>query len=216
MRAVQNVAQVSDHWWWRPGWRIGRRFYACHITFENAPKVRSLAATYQERLKGLDGLDLIPQPWLHLTMQGIGFTDEISNNEIESITTAISSRLAKMTRPVVTFGRPSVQTEAIFLPATPADGIKDVRKKTQQAIQEILGPDRSPDTDIDKALHSYRPHMSIAYVNKTGSAASYVEALSEALPDPVRQEIRTVSILTFHRDNRMYEWTNSIPIKIGQ
>jgi hypothetical protein len=24
---------MADHWWWRPGWRHGRRMYYWHVTF---------------------------------------------------------------------------------------------------------------------------------------------------------------------------------------
>lgn len=216
MRTVQDVKQVENHWWWRPGWQSGRHFYACHVTFENDPAVHDLAAVYQEPLSALQGLDLIPRPWLHLTMQGIGFTDKISDTEINTVTAAISVHLANIERPTVTLGRPTVQTEAIYIPARPADAIDGIRKATHDAIMEVLGPERSPDVDIATALQTYRPHMSIAYVNTSGSALPYIEALRSTSHEPVTLTIRKVSVLTFHRDNRMYEWTNAVPVVIGQ
>jgi 2'-5' RNA ligase len=216
MRTTQDVDHVKNHWWWRPGWRTGRHFYACHITFEDEPAVRDLAAFYQEPLKALSGLDLIPPSWLHLTMQGIGFTDEISASEIGEVTAAISSHLTNVPRPRVTFDRPTVQPEAIYIPATPADAIDQVRNSVHEAIREVLGSERSPDSDIIAALESYRPHMSIAYINSSGPARPYIEALREASHHPVCFNLRTVSVLTFHRDNHMYEWTNSIPVAIGR
>jgi hypothetical protein len=33
---------VRDHWYWRPGWAIGRRFYAWHITFADQSQVVAL------------------------------------------------------------------------------------------------------------------------------------------------------------------------------
>jgi hypothetical protein len=171
MRTVQDVAQVKNHWWWRPGWQMGRHFYACHITFENEPEVQRLAVAYQEPLKQLPRLDLIPCPWLHLTMQGIGFTHEVSNSEISAITTGITARLASIAPPVVTFARPTVQTDAIYIPAAPVDALDEVRRNTHEAIKEVLGPERSPDTNLTQALQKYKPHVSIAYVNKDGSAS---------------------------------------------
>jgi 2'-5' RNA ligase len=216
MRTVQDVEHVQNHWWWRPGWRAGRHFYACHVTFENEPAVRDLAAAYQKPLKTLGGLDLIPPSWLHLTMQGIGFTDEISDSEIAAVTAAISSHLANVPQPMVTFDRPTVQPEAIYIPSKPANAMNQVRNSVHEAIREVLGPERSPDPDIATAIESYRPHMSIAYINSDGPAGSYIEALRETSHDPVSFNLRMVSILTFHRDNRMYEWTNSVPVAIGR
>ncbi|HEX6074570.1 MAG TPA: hypothetical protein VFZ32_04810 [Micromonosporaceae bacterium] len=73
---TDTVEGLRNHWWWRPGWREGRHFYACHLTFDNAPDLHRLADRYQQALRPFAGLDLIPRRWLHLTMQGIGFTDE--------------------------------------------------------------------------------------------------------------------------------------------
>lgn len=63
---------VRNHWWWRPGHAEGRHFYACHLILDDQPKLRQLAADSQQALTGLDGINLIPAQWLHLTMQGIG------------------------------------------------------------------------------------------------------------------------------------------------
>lgn len=38
---------VHDHWWWRPGWRLGRSFYASHITFTDQPEAARLVASYR-------------------------------------------------------------------------------------------------------------------------------------------------------------------------
>ena len=34
---TQPVTAVRNHWYWRPGWRAGRHFYACHITLDKQP-----------------------------------------------------------------------------------------------------------------------------------------------------------------------------------
>jgi len=216
MRTVQDVKEVKDHWWWRPGWQSGRHFYACHITFDNQPSIQSLVTTYQETVAAIPGLDLIPPTWLHLTMQGIGFTDEISDSEIDDITTRISDHLAPLTRPIVTFARPVVQPEAILIPATPVDALDDVRRQTHEAIREVIGAERAPDSDLSQTLETYMPHISIAYINKFGPAEPYIDALHSISHDPVTVPISTVSVLTFHRDNKMYEWTRAIPIAIGR
>jgi hypothetical protein len=43
--------------------------------------VQQFVLGYQAALNGLRSLDLIPGRWLHLTVQGIGFTDEISEGD---------------------------------------------------------------------------------------------------------------------------------------
>ena len=66
-----DATELADHWWWRPGWQVGTRFYAWHVTLDDQPQLRELAARYQAAFAPVDALDLIPEQWLHITMQGI-------------------------------------------------------------------------------------------------------------------------------------------------
>ena len=75
--------------------RAGRTPWASgDVTFARHPAVGDLAARAQARLAGLPGLDLIPAPWLHLTMQGIDFTDEVPDADIAAIIEGARERLA--------------------------------------------------------------------------------------------------------------------------
>ena len=99
------AATLTDHWWWwRPGWRPGRRLYAWHVTFAGLPAVRQLAAQAQARLAGLPGLDLVPARWLHLTMQGVGFTDEVPGAGLAATVAAARRHLADTPPPRVRIG----------------------------------------------------------------------------------------------------------------
>ena len=83
---------VRDHWWWRPGWRPGRPMYAWHVTFRDQPAMRDLAARGRDLLRDVPGLDLIPDPWLHLTTQDVGFSDEVSAADLAAIIAAARDR----------------------------------------------------------------------------------------------------------------------------
>jgi hypothetical protein len=99
------VSAARDHWWWRPGWRPGRRFYTFHVTWRDQPAVQELAAQARARLAEIRGLDPVPGPWLHLTTQGIGFTDEVSGADLAAITAAARARLAAVHPVLVQSGR---------------------------------------------------------------------------------------------------------------
>src|SRR5687767_5412913 len=92
----QHADQLVNHWFWRPGWRPGRRFYTWHLTFEDQDDVHSLVMEYQSALRNVVGLDFVPPQWLHITMQGVGFVDEVSNTDIAAIADAACSHLAKL------------------------------------------------------------------------------------------------------------------------
>jgi hypothetical protein len=210
---IEHVAAVRNHWWWRPGWAPGRHFYACHLTLEDQPAVQQLVLAYQAALAGLGGLDPIPVRWLHLTMQGIGFTDQISEREIEAITAALRDHFRAVTPPVVTFHQPAVWPDAITLPAAPASALRELRQGAYEVIQAVLGPERMHEPP--ETITQYRPHVSVAYINAPGPARPIVDALQVSSPEPVTTTINSASVLTFHRDNRMYEWTRATPIVIG-
>lgn len=204
---IQRVPEVRNHWWWRPGWREGRHFYACHLSFDGQSELHALVDRYQEALKPFQVLDLIPRPWLHLTMQGIGFTDEITDERIQDTEAALRSSLRHVTPPVVTFHRPVIVSEAVYLPALPAEPIYNLREACRTAITSVQAtePDSRP----------YQPHVSIAYVNAESPTGQIAQALDLADVNSVEVTVSHVSLMVFHRDRRMYEWTKATRIPIG-
>lgn len=201
--------QLKDHWWWRPGWRAGRHVYAAHFSFSHSPELRELAARQQKALAGVEGLDLIPPAWLHLSMQEIGFLDEIPAARAEELFEAAAQALATVPPPVVTFREAVVRTEAIYLPATPAEPVAAVRDAFRSAMAEVLG--------TVPAAGPFRPHVSVAYVNRDQDSGPADAALAALDPEPVTVTLHHVDFMTYHRDNRMYEWTDAtrhIPIGV--
>ncbi len=71
--------------------------------------MQELAANARARLIGLPGLDLVPGQWLHLTTQGVGFTDEVSDNDLTAITSAARTRLTAV-KPATTLSLQTVTT----------------------------------------------------------------------------------------------------------
>lgn len=61
----------------------------------------------------------------------------------------------------------------------------------------------------------FRPHVSLAYVNADGPAEPIRAALHAALTATPTATIRDVPVLVFHRDNRMYEWTQVVSLPVG-
>jgi hypothetical protein len=107
------VSAVRDHWWWRPGWRPGRRFYTFHLTWRDQPAVQELAAQARARLAQIRELDLVPGQWLHLTTQGIEFTDEVSGADLAAITAAARARLAAVHPALVQVAAPKAASEGV-------------------------------------------------------------------------------------------------------
>jgi len=209
-----TLTTVHDHWWWRPDWRQGRHFYACHLTLDDQPELRQLVRGYQAATRELPFLDQIPAEWLHLTMQGIGFTDQISEREITDITASLRCELASLTPPTAVFHNPTISREALYLKAQPVGPLYNLRLRMHRAVLSVLGPDRFTEPEPDP--ERFTPHVSTAYVNRESPAGSLAEALAHVRSRAVTATFHRASVLVFHRDNRMYEWTRATPIRIGR
>jgi 2'-5' RNA ligase len=204
---------VRNHWWWRPGWATGRHYYACHLTLDDQPQLRELVSRYQQAIANRPGLDLIPAEWLHITMQGIGFTDEISADELHSLADALARELSRIDPPTVSFRCVTVHPEAIYLRAHPADALYPLRARMHRAVLSVLGANGS--TEDMPSPSQFLPHVSIAYVSADGETRPIAEALQTTTPAPVTATFREAALLEFHRDHRMYEWTSATLIAIG-
>lgn len=210
---IEAVDHAKDHWWWRPGWREGRHYYACHVTLNQWPEVCDLVARYQNSLRDFSGVDLIPAPWLHLTMQGIGFVDQLSLAVIDNVASNLRARLATWPKTTVTFHKPVVRPEAIYLPAQPAKALVDLRSSVRSAIGDVLGQAWLESANGEQ--QAYRPHVSVAYFNASQPTAPIVQALTALDPPPATVHVKEVAVLEFHRDHRMYEWTTDEPIDLS-
>lgn len=197
----QHATELRNHWWWRPGWSVGRRFYTWHFTFEGQDELQDLVSLHQDALKQFQNLDLIPRMWLHLTVQGLGFVDEISAETVKSIRTAVDLRLEVLGPIEVTFHKPVVRPEAIALAPSPLQPFLDVKDAIQKGIADVLRRD-----EVHESAEEFQPHVSIAYVNEGADPAPLIRAVEQVTPDPVTVNIARPNLIELHRDNKMYEW----------
>lgn len=173
--------------------------YTWHFTFDGQSAVHNLAAAYQEPLSALPGLDLIPARWLHLTTQGVGFTDQVTGDEADAIIKTSRDRLAGFASQRVTLGPARVTPEAILLDVSPAAGLAAIRNELRAAIAGVLGRNRLMESD------EWTPHVSIAYSNGTAAAAPYEAAVAGG--STAGTVISTVELIVLGRDRHLYEWT---------
>jgi 2'-5' RNA ligase len=204
----EHATQVRDHWWWRPGWRVGRRFVAFHVTFGGQQDLYRLAGDYRKTLAGFDTLTFVPDHWLHLTVQGIGFTDELRRTTVDDIAAEASIRLATVPAVAARFREIVVADEAIAIPAMPPKPIRLVRDTTRSAIAAVL-------KDAPEDPQRFRPHVSVAYIEADGAAGPYVRAVQAANAEPAQVVIGQVDLIEMHRDHRMYEWKVLSSIRLG-
>ncbi|MFT7837706.1 2'-5' RNA ligase family protein [Saccharothrix sp. BKS2] len=202
---------MRDHWWWRPGWRAGRSFYTWHITFADQPEARRLVAEYAPILDRLPRLDRVPARWLHLTLQGIGFTDEIDRRDVDDIVEAARTRCAELEPFTVTLGPARVDPETIQMPAHPLEPLAELRSAIRAAIGDVWGPDNVPEPEA-----GFRAHVSLGYSNTAGPSEPLAEALDTHGPRTAQVIVTSVSLIDLNRDRRAYEWTDVATVTIGR
>ncbi|MFC4962166.1 2'-5' RNA ligase family protein [Streptomyces mauvecolor] len=190
---------MRDHWWWRPGWSVGRRFYTWHLTFDGQSDIHRFAAAYRSVLAPLSGLDLIPDQWLHLTMQGIGFVGEVDEQDVHNIAAAAEARLSGIPAFDVTLQAPVVDPEAILVAVQPDAAVRTVRNAIRAGIGDVL-------PQVPERAEGFTPHVSLGYSNGTGSAAPFASALAQAAVPPAQGRVTHAELIVIHRDQHMYEW----------
>ncbi|MCW2929814.1 MAG: hypothetical protein JWM19_776 [Actinomycetia bacterium] len=202
------MTQLRNHWWWRPGMQPGRRIYTVHATFRDQPPMQELAAKARDRLAGLPGLDLIPGEWLHLTMQGIGFTDEVDDADLKAIMTAARPKLASVSPVTVSLGPAAVADEGVTCWATPPRALDPARDAVRAAIGDVWGPGRVPEAA------GWTAHVSVAYANADGPGDRYEAALS-GLDDVATVTVEAVDLIRLGRDLHLYEWETVERLPLG-
>ena len=205
-----DADEVRDHWWWRPGWRVGQRGYTWHLTFTGQSELHRLATDYQAALADLPQVDPVPTDWLHLTMQGMGFTSDISEFERNRIVEAVRARLATIPAPTLTFGRSVLLPEAVTLIPEPAEPVHAIRGAIRAGIATVWGEGQVPDPD-----QGFRAHLSVGYVNTPGPAEPIVRAMHSVSSAPATVSIRSASLIELHRDHRVYQWQVLAEVPLG-
>jgi 2'-5' RNA ligase len=200
---------MINHWWWRPGWSVGRRFYTWHLTFEDAPDVVRLAREYGAHLQ-VSGLDVIPDRWLHLTMQGIGFVGEVDEVDVTKIVSAAAARLSTLRPFVVALGPTVVDPEVVRLGVNPTEPVAQLRHELRAAIADVWGLENVPDDADD-----FTPHVSLAYSNRDGDLQTVLAAASAVTPTPGAATISHAELILLNRDNREYQWTTYARVQLG-
>lgn len=205
---MNGAERLVDHWWWRPGWAPGRRFYTWHLTFDGQSDVHRLAGTYRRALAGIPGLDPVPDVWLHLTMQGLGFVDEVDEGDADAIVSAAAGRLAAVEPFTLELHRPVVTPEAVRWDP-PGDGPARVRDAIRAAIGGVWPV-------VPEPAGGFGAHVTIAYSNSDAPAGPVYSALESVDAGPASARVERADLIVLGRDRRMYEWETYASVPLGR
>ncbi|GAA1235930.1 2'-5' RNA ligase family protein [Oryzihumus leptocrescens] len=200
--------EMANHWWWRPGWKVGTRFYAWHITLDGQDELHDLIDQYQEALKPFPTLDSIPREWRHITLQGLGHVEEVSDAQRDEAVEAVAARLRALPTIETTFDRSVIFREAIALKPSNPGAFAHLRNEVRAGIADAWG-------NTPEKPEGFRAHISVAYSNGVKSGAAIRRTLDTNARPPVAANFGEVSLIRMHRDREMYEWATEAEVSLG-
>ena len=196
MSNIRRASRIADHWYPRPGWRPGRLFDTWHILFDDLPEVRALAGRAQDALRELPGLAKVPVEWLHMTVQGVGWSDELSDSQRSDVIDSVTEEMATVRQIHATFGPPLVKGEALVLSAAPVEALHGVRNRIRAGITRAL---RVQPWEALEQRHGFLPHVSVAYARLDADAAPYAMALDKVVPVSATAVVRHIALIRQER-----------------
>lgn len=206
--AYQHLEVLTDHWYWRPGWNAQRRFYTWHITFDGQPVLHNLVTDLQRQLD-LPGLDLVPIEGLHLTMQGLGFTDEVDDADVDAILSAARRRCAGLTPFDLTLGPVDADPQGVGLLINPWSAVEGLRTTVREAIGDVW-------SEVPESADEFRPHVTVAYSGAAVSPAAIRDRMQILRGiAPVTVPIASVALIMLRRDDHVYRWETVDFVRLG-
>lgn len=193
---------TRDHWWWRPGWRQGRSFFTWHITFPTDPLIHRVVSDFTQSAKDFDTLDLVSFDGIHLTVQGVGFSDEVSSGDLEMIRESTRTYCSNVPPIQASLGALRVDEETVQVDVAPSSEILHLRTKIRKGIGDVWGS-----TNVPESMEGFRPHITLAYSNGTARIEDIHAAISGVAIPPSSVQISSVSLIKLNRDRKRYEWT---------
>lgn len=203
--AIPHPEQMSSHWH-RPD--LPAPLYVWHILADDQPDLRRLVRECQDRLGDLPGIDLVPEPWLHMTVQMIGTADQISEAQLKAMIRGAETTLTDLEPASCSVGEPLFHPEAIMLGAQPRDAFNPLWQAVRQPLEEVLGPEYLAED------RPFIPHLTLAYANEAQPAAPYIQAISPG-PEPVPITVREIHLVAQTCDDHVYRWETLATVPLG-
>lgn len=208
---TSSTSLLGEHWRWRPDWRRDRACLWWYLTFEDSPAVRGLARRAQDLLGRTPQLDLIPSPWLHLTLLEVGFADEVATATVDRVVDTTRRALADFPGFDLELGPVRSLPGAVVLEAH-GDALAPLHERLTDAVLAARG------ADAVGALRAFVPHVSVAYVNRDCDPHEVMGPLegadlSSTSPSATVTRVRLAAVT---RQRRHYQWTTRAVVPLGR
>jgi 2'-5' RNA ligase len=169
----------------------------------------NLADAYRSALQGFPSLDVLRTDELHMTIQGIGFTDAVRDDDVSAIIEATRIELAKLPRETIEARAPHVDSETVQVAVQPVAAVRELRLALRRGIAAVWN-------DVPESMDGFGPHVTLAYSNAESDRRQEIEEAVHGIDStPARFEVSALSLIRLNRDNAAYEWSEVATVPVG-
>lgn len=201
MQHPTTTLPLRDHWQWRPEWASDRICVLWYLTFETAPELSRQAEEAQELLRGIATADVVPPAWLHLTLDDVGFADELLPGQVEQVLEAARTAVRDWEVPALTLGPTCPMEDAVVLQAGPSAALVTLRDLLRGATDRVLGP------EAVTGLDEFWPHVTLAYLNDACEPETLMAPLEPVSAARLVVAPPRLTLAAVTRRDRHYQWT---------
>ncbi len=204
---------LIDHWAREPTWPLDRRLWALYLSVGANPPLVDYVRAFQDRLSDLPGLDLVESRWLHLTVLGVAFVDEVESPAMDRLVADVAEIAASEAPIAARAEAPRARVDAVWMPVATTRSLIPLRDRLRLAVIDRLG--REPHA-LPLPPGGFRPHITIAYARAGAPPAAEVDArLSPVDVAPVRFEVGQLSLLRLERRSPRWSWDDERQFALG-
>lgn len=180
-----------------------------HVLMARYPQAQAAGASAQTALRGIPGLHMTPEAWLHMTLFTAGPTNEIgSPDQLTEMTTNVRAAVDDIDPIHVAVGRVLYHPEAIVLAVEPVEPLRRLRDLVLTATATTVG-------DVDTLSSSaWTPHMTVAYSTAGQAAAPIISALGKSVPEQ-HFLLDSLSLVVQWGPERTWNWEQVSAVELG-
>ncbi|WP_371792965.1 2'-5' RNA ligase family protein [Streptomyces sp. NBC_01471] len=192
-------------------WKDGGPFPHVLILLSEYPEFREYARAHHELLAEYgEKLGVIPQEWLHSTVQGVHHA--IDEDQRDMLRVAVREELAGMNPFQVQLGPVWPGVTAVTVAVYPEDGMAELNGRARMAMERVPGITlRAPEL-------RFWAHSTLAYARRNFPGRKLNRALRALRPPRVDITISRVHLVTQyqHPDLGYYTWKVVEEFQLGQ
>lgn len=203
--------RLVNHWVDLSEWQGGRELWAFYLTFARHPELQDHVERQQATMSGLPGLDLVQPSWLHLTVQGVAFTDAVDGEALGALLEA-GAAVAEAAEPLeLVVGTAVAEDDSVCMPVWVSGDMTVLRNDLRDAARGALNGTEL--YALPEPIGGFAPHITIAYARADCPTVEEVQSrLMRFVEPPLRLDVAALSLVRLNRGTSRWWWSEEHPL----